>query len=197
MKRLLGALGFVGATLFAVSGANAAILGPINVGPGPAQTTFDGGAGYTNNGVFDGAHVWAFNVSNLFADPVAVYISYSTQSTWTSGNLFSGFGLQLCSLSDCSSGNIGSVFTGNSNPSGVLVFDLLATGLLPGNTYYLWFGGEPQSSTSWSYSFQGVVTPIPAAALLFASGLGFIGFAGRKRKGQLAVASDEVSGTRA
>lgn len=192
MKRLLGALGFVGATLFVVSSANAAVVGSFDLSPG-AESYSDG----SNSSVGNLPHVWTMTLGNVtpFIGSVSLFLDFSTQA-----NNFSSFSGKLCTTGVDSSGNC----TGTTyGPIGGLVSGttlgnagLLTTSLTNG-TYYLVFDGvEKPGATSWSYSFT-ASTPIPAAALLFASGLGFIGFAGRKRKGQLAVASDEVSGTRA
>jgi hypothetical protein len=166
MKRFLGALGLVGAMLFAVSSVNAA---PVTFSQSPGDVDFAGAASDS-----DGAlpHAWQLDLSG-FSNPLNVLLSFSTQDVWDS------FGVQLCDTNNCSNPALGSL-SGINFPN----LTLLAAGLTNG-TYFLVFDGALKSGVAhWSYSLQGQVNavPIPAAALLFASGLGFLGVAGRKKK---------------
>lgn len=170
-KKMTSVVRWVGAialTVLGATSANAAVE-TITLMPGLLS---DGGS---NSGHANFVHdFWPLDLTG-FGSPVNIDVTWSSQP-----NNFSSLNVRLCDTSDCS---------GAGNPlfgpaSGTQSGTLLAFALDPA-LYYIDFEGNKGSISTWSYSFTAKASyvPLPAAALLFASGLGFLGVAGRKRKG--------------
>lgn len=181
MKRLLGAIGFAGAMLFAVGSANAAL---INLTPG--GLIGPGGANSGSTPPFNSLPVsFSINLSGFAPNSVNLGLTFGT-----SGGVLTSLDAQLCNTLDC--GGVSNTTYGSVNGSQVGSYVQGAgtiAALLSDGDYWLYFTGSPVT-TGFSYAFTvTATTPIPAAALLFASGLGFLGFATKKRKARQEVIS--------
>jgi len=184
MKRLIGGLGFAGAMFVAVGTADAAMVDTILMTPGtPSYSNGD----HTNLGPGNPGTLpsfWDIDISG-FGGPVNLQVDTSTQNASFSGTLQG----TLCDTLDLSNhcSILGTIFDSATGPSTTL----LAYGLNPLTTYYLVYDGTPANVNTWSYSFTATATtPIPAAALLFASGLTVLGFASRKWRESAGATSD-------
>lgn len=188
MKRLLGAIGFAGAMLFAVGSANAALIGSFSLSPG--TPTYNGGifvnggldSGGTARSISNSTPIWWEIDVNSFGLPVNLEVDTSTQNKSFGGTL----NAMLCAAIDGSGNCTGApLASGTGQSTNLLTFNLVPT------TYFLTYKGTPLNSQTWGFSFTATAsTPIPAGALLFVSGLAALGLTSKKRKARQEVASN-------
>ena len=177
MKRIIGILSIVGTMLFAVQGANAAVLDTLTLSPG---TLVDN---TSHNSILG---------STAVDDDVELFLTgwpkfLVTITATSSLGLNSGIpGISLSLLDDTGAhlpvpGITTSTFA-NQFVATFTIFTpvLLETGITP---YIIHVSGTARSGgASYDLTAEASLVPIPAAALLFASGLGVLGFAGRRKR---------------
>lgn len=136
---------------------------------------------------------WFYNANLTPQSPGAINTAVENQYGLLAGSLTT---VAYCDKSSCSGASVSSGHAADGTPTSKFTanqaFDYLAIHLGNGELFFHWsvptdffmMSGLPTSSISNYRAFLGpqvLATPIPAAALLFASGLGALGLIGRRR----------------
>jgi hypothetical protein len=179
MKRILGVLAAAAVMLTAASAANAAPFPMSILLSSPSPLSGSGGDTFATSGSF------ADDISLYLSGAPAFLVNATASSTVNGGSGIPDIKIQLFDPIDVlvASGTLLTALNVHSSTilgGGVL---LTSTGPSPATPYRIHVtgtNGPDGGSYQYSVSATASVVPIPAAALLFGSGLAFLGFAARR-----------------